>query len=64
MDLSGDYHRFVTDQGLVGAGVTAQKVFHAVYGDRPETSLTAANHAYSNSDALRFGDTNLSLRVV
>ena len=62
--ISGDYHQFVADQGVIGAGVTAQKVFHAVYGGRPETSLTEASRAYTNTDSLRFRETPFSLRVV
>lgn len=51
-------------QGTVDASVTAQKVFHAVYGDRPESSLTEANRAYTKSDELRFRDTPFSLRLI
>lgn len=51
-------------QGTVEAGVTAQKVFHAVYGGLPEASLTEANRAYTKSDELRFRDTPFSQRVI
>lgn len=56
--------RVWTNQGMVDTGVTAQKVFHAVYGDRPESSLTEANRAYTKTDDLRFRDTPLSRRVI
>lgn len=52
------------NQGMVDTGVTAQKVFHAVYGDRPESSLTEANRAYTKTDDLRFRDTPLSRQVI
>ena len=48
----------------VDAGVTAQKVFHAVYGEAPEASLTEANRAYTKSDELRFRDARFSLRLI
>lgn len=51
------------NRGTVDAGVTAQKVFHAVYGEPPEASLTEANRAYTKSDELRFRDSRFSLRL-
>ena len=48
----------------VGAGVTAQKVFHAVYGGPAETSLPQANRAYDRTDSLRFKDVPFTLKVV
>lgn len=48
----------------VGAGVTAQKVFHAVYGSPAETSLPEARRAYDRTDSLRFKDVPFTLRVV
>lgn len=47
----------------VGAGVTAQKVFHAVYGGPAETSLPDANRAYNRTDSLRFKDVPFTLRI-
>ncbi|MGZ0247443.1 MAG: hypothetical protein ACKVH1_16040 [Alphaproteobacteria bacterium] len=47
----------------VGAGVTAQKVFHAVYGSPAEASLPEANRAYTRTDSLRFKDVPFTLRV-
>lgn len=47
----------------VGAGVTAQKVFHAVYGSPAEPSLPEANRAYNGADSLRFKDVPFTLRV-
>jgi hypothetical protein len=47
----------------VGAGVTAQKVFHAVYGSAAETSLPEASRAYTRTDSLRFKDVPFTLRV-
>jgi len=61
---SGDRIQIWGDQGMVGTGVTAQKVFHAIYGDRPESSLTEANRAYTKTDSLRFRETPFNLRVV
>lgn len=59
-----DRNHFVADQATVDAGVTAQKVFHAIYGDRPEASLTEASRAYTKTDSLRFRETPFSLRIV
>ncbi|MFT5486626.1 MAG: hypothetical protein ACI9JL_002382 [Paracoccaceae bacterium] len=47
----------------VGAGVTAQKVFHAVSGSPAEASLPEANRAYTKTDSLRFKDVPFTLRV-
>lgn len=52
------------NQGTIGAGVTAQRVFHAVYGGRPEASLTEANRAYTKTDELRFREAQFSLRLI
>lgn len=61
---TGDRPQVWNGRATVGAGVTAQKVFHAVYGDRPESSLTEANRAYTKTDELRFRETPFSLRVI
>lgn len=47
----------------VGAGVTAQKVFHAVSGSPAEASIPEANRAYTKTDSLRFKDVPFTLRV-
>ena len=61
---TGDRPQELGNQATVGAGVTAQKVFHAIYGDRPESSLTEANRAYTKTDELRFRETPFNLRVI
>lgn len=53
----------IGNTATVGAGVTAQKVFHAVYGGPAETSLPEASRAYTQSDSLRFKDVPFTLRV-
>lgn len=53
----------VGDAATVGAGVTAQKVFHAVSGSPAEASLPEANRAYTKTDSLRFKDVPFTLRV-
>lgn len=62
--ISGERNHFVADRAMVDAGVMAQKVFHAVYGDNPEASLTEANRAYTKTDSLRFREIPFSLRVI
>ena len=52
-----------SNAATVGAGVTAQKVFHAVYGSPAEASLPEANRAYTRTDSLRFKDVPFTLRV-
>jgi hypothetical protein len=52
------------DQGVIGAGIAAQKVFHAVSGAPAEASLTDANRAYTKTDSLKFRETPFSLRVI
>lgn len=52
------------DTAMVRTGVTAQKVFHAVYGGPAEASLPEANRAYTKTDSLRFTDVPFTLRVV
>lgn len=61
---TGERPPVLGNPAAVGAGVTAQKVFHAVYGGRPEASLTEANRAYTKTDELRFRDTPFNLRVI
>lgn len=61
---TGERAQELGNQATVEAGVTAQKVFHAIYGDRPESSLTDANRAYTKTDELRFRETPFSLRVI
>lgn len=53
-----------SDAALLRAGVTTQKVFHAVYGAPAEASLPEANRAYTKTDSLRFTDVPFTLRVV
>ena len=48
----------------VGAGVTAQKVFHAAKGSPAETSLPEVSRAYTKTDSLRFKDVPFTVRVV
>jgi hypothetical protein len=62
--ISVERNHFEADRAMVDAGVMAQKVFHAIYGDRPEASLTEANRAYTKTDSLRFRETPFSVRVL
>jgi hypothetical protein len=52
------------NSAIVGASVSAQKVFHAVYGGPAEASLPDANRAYTKTDSLRFKDVPFTMRVV
>ena len=61
--VSGDRQLVSGDPALVTVGVTAQRVFHACYGDRPEESLVHANRAYAQTDSLKFRDIPFTLRV-
>ena len=62
--ISVDRSHFVADKAVIDAGLMTQKVFHAIYGDRPEASLTEANRAYTKTDSLRFRETPFNLRVI
>ena len=62
--MSGQRPMLWGDQGVIDAGVTAQKVFHAVSGAPAEASLTDANRAYAKTDSLKFQETPFNLRVI
>ena len=52
------------DQGVIDAGITTQKVFHAVSGAPAEAGLTDTNRAYTKTDSLKFREAPFSLRVI
>jgi len=62
--MSGERAMLWGDQGVIDAGITAQKVFHAVSGAPAEASLTDANRAYAKTDSLKFRESPFSLRVI
>jgi hypothetical protein len=61
---SGEPAMLWGDQGVIDAGITTQKVFHAVSGAPAEASLTEANRAYTKTDSLKFREIPFSLRVI
>jgi hypothetical protein len=61
--LSAPEYPLDQNRAVVGAGLTAQSLFHTRHGQAPEESLIKANDAYVRADEMKFRQVPFTLRI-